>query len=263
MALISSPQNRQLKLYRSLEKRKYREELGLIPLEGQRIVGDVIKRGIFPEFILLRADIALSQLPFSGLLPADTVVYSVENKIFDRIAFTKTPQGVLAVCKRPRLPLSAVFAKKPAFILVADSIQDPGNLGTMIRSAAAAGAGGVVLLPGTVDATNPKAMRASMGAYFALPVVEATFAELQQALQLHGIDLVLADKSAALDYNDFDWTQPVAVVIGNEGSGISQKVKEAATTMVMIPMQQAVESLNAAIAMSVLFFEASRQRRLQ
>ncbi|NLZ38444.1 MAG: RNA methyltransferase [Firmicutes bacterium] len=262
MDLISSLQNKQLKIYRSLEKRKYRRQLGLIPLEGQRLVADVVKRGIFPEFILLREDITLSQLSFVSLLPDNTIIYKVESKIFDKTAFTKTPQGILAVCRCPQLPLAAVFAKQPALILVADCIQDPGNLGTMIRSAAAAGAGGVVLLPGTVDATNPKVIRASMGTFFALPVVEASVAELLQSLRSQGIDLVLADQDADAAYYDFDWTRPVAVAVGNEGAGISQVVKEAAAVKLSIPMQQEVESLNAAIAMSVLFFEASRQRRL-
>ncbi|MCR3921306.1 MAG: RNA methyltransferase [Firmicutes bacterium] len=261
MTLITSHQNRQLKLFRSLEKRKYRAELGLIPLEGRRLVVDVLTRGVIPDIVFVRAGTTVAECLLGQALPASTTVLTVNAKVFDQAAFTESPQGVLAIVKRPRYMLDAVFAEEPAFILVVDGIQDPGNLGTMIRSAAAAGASGVILLPGTVDVANPKAIRASMGAYFALPVVETTLLELHTNLQARKVNLVLASIDSSIRYDHYDWTQPVAVVIGNEGVGVSQEVKAVATNAVDIPMAHAVESLNAAIAMSVLFFEASRQRR--
>ncbi|HZK25778.1 MAG TPA: RNA methyltransferase [Oscillospiraceae bacterium] len=262
MVLIESLHNQQLKLYRSLAKRKYRQKYGLLPLEGTRLVGEALLQKVAqPKFILLRGEATLEDFALPCAPPVTTTVLNVAEKVFAQTAFTESPQGILAVVEQPQMPLSAVFTQQPALILVVDGVQDPGNLGTMIRSAAAVGASGVVLLPGTVDATNPKTLRASMGAYFALPVVETSFTTLHSSLQKHQVQLVITGSQAARSYEDYDWQQSVAVVIGNEGAGVSPPVREAAATAVAIPMAQAVESLNAAIAMSVLFFEAARQRR--
>lgn len=259
MTIITSLQNQHVKLYRCLEKRKFRKKLGLIPLEGMRLVADVLQRGVVPEIIFLRENV--EQPAFLHALPAQTKIFRVESSIFDQAAFTESPQGILAVVKKPEVVLEELFGQKPALILVVDRVQDPGNLGTMLRSAAAAGASGAVILPQTVDPTNPKALRASMGAYFTLPVVETDFPRLQQALQRQQILLVTTTtNSDACVYHRFDWTRPLAVVVGNEGSGIAAEIEAAADAAVTIPMSGTVESLNAAIAMSVLFFEAARQR---
>ncbi|NLP36636.1 MAG: RNA methyltransferase [Firmicutes bacterium] len=257
MRIITSLQNQQLKLYRSLEKRKFRKKLDLIPLEGVRLISDALQRGIVPETVFVRENV---NLPFLHALPAQTKVLTVEGKIFDQTAFTESPQGILAIVKKPQVSLDNIFAGEPALILVVDRVQDPGNLGTMLRSAAAAGASGAVMLPQTVDPTNPKALRASMGTYFSLPVVETDFPRLYEALQKRRILLVTTTNSDAVVYHSFDWTKSVAVVVGNEGSGISAEIEAVADVAVTIPMSHAVESLNAATAMSVLFFEAARQR---
>ena len=262
MDIIRSSQNHQIKLYRSLGKRKYRDELNLLPLEGCRLIEDALQRGINPEFILLKAGTSKDDFPGIKAQMTDTTVLTVEEKLFDRTAFTDSPQGILAIVKKPAAVLETVFTQEAAFVLVVDRVQDPGNLGTMLRSAAAAGAGGALLLPGSVDPTNPKALRASMGAFFALPVIETDFAGLVDILRMRKISLVMADADAALPYDQFDWTSPVAVVIGNEGSGVSDEVKAASDISVAIPMSKKVESLNAAVAMSILFFEAARQRRM-
>ncbi|NLM45261.1 MAG: RNA methyltransferase [Firmicutes bacterium] len=261
MEVISGTHNKLLKLYKSLRTKKWRDRLGLVPLEGRRLVAEVLQRGIRPEFLLLAAgkeEEILSQLP---VLPAGVPLYAVEARLFARTAFTESPQDIMAVVKKPVWTEKALFPQEPALLLVADRIQDPGNLGTMLRSAAAAGAGGAILLPGTVDPSNPKALRSSMGAFFALPVVEMTFAGLQAFLTKQKIALAVAGVGSGLMYDEFDWRKPVAVVIGNEGSGVSPEVAGAAEATVSIPMACEIESLNAAVAMSVLFFEAARQRR--
>jgi len=263
MEVISGIHNKQLKLYKSLRTKKWRDRLGLGPLEGRRLVAEVLQRGVEPELLLLmagREEEVLLQLPG---LPAGVPLYTVEEKLFTRTAFTDAPQEVMAVVKKPLWTAADLFAQKPALLLVTDRIQDPGNLGTMLRSAAAAGAGGAILLPGTVDPSNPKALRSSMGAFFTLPVVEMSFADLQAALAEHKIILAVAGMERGLVYDEFDWTAPVAVVIGNEGAGVSREVAAQAAVTVSIPMARAVESLNAAVAMSVLFFEAARRRRRQ
>lgn len=261
MVLIESLQNQQLKLYRSLAKRKYRQKYGLLPLEGTRLIGEALLRNVELKYMLLRGEAQLEDFSLPCAPPAAVKVFNVAEKVFAQTAFTDSPQGILAVAVQPQAALEAAFAQEAPLILVADGVQDPGNLGTMMRSAAAAGAGGIVLLPGTVDAGNPKTLRASMGAYFALPVVEASFTALQHKLEQHQVQLVVTDSRAALTYDQYNWQQPAAVVIGNEGAGVSAPVKAAASAAVSIPMAAAIESLNAAIAMSVLFFEAARQRR--
>ncbi len=263
MGLITSADNRYLKLYRSLSRRKARREAGLLPLEGFRLVEDAFKAGIVPEVVLLREGVDPSALSFLAMLPASVPVYPVAEPLFARSAHTESPQGILAIVRRPCREAVDLFRQQPVLLLVADRLQDPGNLGTVIRSAAASGAGGVVLLPGTVDATNPKALRAAMGAYFRLPVVEVGFPELLAMLRNNGTRLLsTAGGGTAVPYDQVDWRRPAAVVIGNEGAGVAADIMAAADGAVTVPMAAGVESLNAAVAMSVIFFEAARQRRV-
>jgi len=249
-----------LGLYRSLDMRKAREETGLLPLEGVRLVREAHLCGARLEAVLLTDSFLPEAASFLEELPPEVPIWRIEEKLFLRVAKTETPQGILAVARRPLHALTDVFAREPVLVLVVERVQDPGNLGTMLRSAAAAGAGGAVLLPGTVDAGNPKAARAAMGAIFRLPVVEATLPELLPALRLRNVQLIAAAGSASHSYHRLDWRQPCAVAIGNEGAGLSSEVLAAASRQVSIPLAAGVESLNAAVATSVIFFEAARQR---
>jgi RNA methyltransferase, TrmH family len=259
MDLINSTGNRHLKLYRSLGKRKSRKETGLLPLEGRRLVTEAIESGLKVEVILLHeeqdGDTVLARLG------NEVPVYRVAARLFEQVAHTESPQGIIAVAQKPEYLLGDVFRGTPSLLLVVDSLQDPGNLGTMVRSAAAAGAGGAVLLPGTVDISNPKALRATMGALFRMPVVEANLDELLAGLRQHGLTLVAADAKAVLAYDKLDWRNSAAVVVGNEGAGVSAEILAAADSTISVPMCAGIESLNAAVAMSVIFFEAARQRR--
>lgn len=260
-AVIKNAKDQYLKLYRSLEKRSVREEQNLLPLEGAKLVCDALVRGIVPELIFLREDADPGKFSILQSLAGNVLIVRVEEKLFDRTAFTDSPQGIMAVIKKPVHTLLDLFAGTAPLILVVDAVQDPGNLGTMMRSAVAAGAAGAVLLPGTVDSANPKTLRAAMGAHFAMPVVEAAPAALFNELQLRKIPLVATAAGATSAYDCYDWSAAAAVVIGNEGAGVSKVVAEAANAWVAIPLVTDMESLNAAIAMSVIFFEAARQRR--
>lgn len=261
--LIKSAQNRFIRLYRSLDRRKAREKTGLLALEGERLVHEALLNGYRPLVILLEERYGQSDFVFLRKLPPTVPVLRVEEKLFARTARTESPQGILAIVPRPVYMLADLFAAENTLLLVVDRLQDPGNLGTMLRSAAAAGAGGAVLLPGTVDAGNPKALRATMGAVFRLPLAEVPFAALHRELRKRGVLLVVAQGGAGVDYALFDWRRPVAVVIGNEGAGVSAEILKKADAKVNVPMTAGVESLNAAVAMSIIFFEAFRQRRQQ
>lgn len=259
MRVITSRQNHYVKLYRSLERKKDRKKTGLMPLEGRRLVEEAFRCGFLPKVVLLREGTDPKAFPF--LENKSVELFIVEATLFDRTAFTESPQGIMAMVPIPTADLAGLLAVQPALVLVADGLQDPGNLGTMLRSAAASGATGVILLPNTVDITNPKVLRSAMGANFRLPVVETTVPQCLEELARRDIMLVTTGSRAAVSYDTLDWTHPVAVVVGNEGAGVSPEMEKAAKVSVSIPMARGVESLNAAVAMSVIFFEAARQRR--
>jgi TrmH family RNA methyltransferase len=250
-----------LRLYCSLDKRKVREETRLLPLEGIRLVREAYLCGARLEAVVLSNDFLPQDAPFLADLPPKVPVWQIDKKLFLRTAKTETPQGIIAVARRPLYSLPHVFAGEHALILVAERVQDPGNLGTMLRSAAAAGAGGAVLLPGTADAGSAKACRSAMGALFRLPVVETTLPELLTEISRRDVQLVAAAGSAQDSYHSLDWRVPCAIAIGNEGAGLSREMLTAAGRQVSIPLAAGVESLNAAVAMSVIFFEAARQRK--
>jgi TrmH family RNA methyltransferase len=170
------------------------------------------------------------------------------------ISDTETPQGILAVLKQQTLPIR----ENPSFLVIADQIRGPGNMGTLLRTAEAAGADGIVLTPGTVDVFTPKVVRAGMGAHFYLPIHHLSWREI--ALKTEGMPVFLADAEADTSLWDVNLVQPCALLIGGEAFGASSRGQELATKRVTIPMQGRAESLNAAIAAGILIAEVLRQR---
>ena len=175
--------------------------------------------------------------------------------VFKAVADTETPQGVLAVITTPDPPP----LPGPALFLVLDGVQDPGNVGAMVRSAAAAGATGMICTPGTADAHGPKAMRAGAGGQFRVPVRKVSGPANLEAFAA-GVDLYAASADADLAYHDIDWTGPCGLIVGAESVGVSPVWRAASRATVRVPMQREVESLNAAAAAAVILFEAARQR---
>lgn len=191
---------------------------------------------------------------------AGVPVRRLEAKAFERLSDVVTPQPVLAVARRPDPPLHILAGAD--LVVVGVDVRDPGNAGTLIRSAEAAGAGGIVFCRGSVDATNPKTVRASAGAIFHLPVVEGGDSEEVLAV-LGGLGLT---RLGALPRGgpapaDIDLTRPVALVLGNEAWGLPDRVKACLDETVTIPMPGRAESINLAMAASVLLYEACRQRQ--
>jgi TrmH family RNA methyltransferase len=162
--------------------------------------------------------------------------------------------GLLAVVPFPRLAPPA----RPSLLLIADALRDPGNLGTLLRSAAASGVDAVLLAPETVDAFNPKVVRGGMGAHFRIPIVVADWAQI--ALRVLGMEVWLAAAGAESLYTQVDWTKPCALIVGGEAEGVSEPATKLATGRVRIPLARGVESLNAGVAASVILFEAARQK---
>lgn len=264
--LITSASNDKLKLIKKLHTRRQREKAGLILLEGHRLVLDALEAGLSPRFVLC-TDAALSDARegnrlHSALSACKSNVLRAPTDLFNGVSDTTTPQGVLGVFPTPELPLPP----KPSLVLVCDAVSDPGNLGTLLRSAAGAGVSAALLTPGCSDAWGPKALRAGMGAQCRLPTRQLTWQEIAAELDKWGCVPYAADAAGQMAHFELDWRAPSALVVGSEAHGLSDEVRNhPSVSLCRIPMGprgagEGVESLNAAVAGSVVLFEAARQR---
>jgi TrmH family RNA methyltransferase len=254
--IITSAANPVIALVRALGRRERRAAEGAFVAEGLRAVRDALESGATPRLVLLRQgeDALITEVD----LPAGVALRRVERRLFDRLSDVQAPQGILAVFPIPELRPNP---DDPApLVLVVDRLRDPGNLGTLLRAAAAAGVSVAYLTPETVDPWNPKVVRAGMGAHFRLPLLPldaATMTELRTRLPLRAI----AAATATRPYDALDWTGPVALVIGGEAEGVGVELTAWGSEPVGIPLAYGVESLNAGVAGAVILFEAARQRR--
>jgi TrmH family RNA methyltransferase len=186
-----------------------------------------------------------------------SLVEEVSPAVMKSASNTHTPQGILAVMAQRLLPLPADLD----FILLLDAIRDPGNLGTILRTAAAAGVQGIILTPDSVDPFSPKVLRSAMGAHFRLPLLVLAWIEIE-ALLKPGVKIYLSDVANSLPYTQADFRSPVALIIGGEAEGAGAEAQLLAERRIHIPMAPGVESLNAAVAAAILMFEVVRQRNL-
>ncbi len=257
--LVQSRQNAYVKELRSGFARAARTGEGHIAIEGDHLVREAIAAGLTFYAVFIQAG---SEALLEGLeLPETVEIIALPPDIFESAVRTETPQGIAALVEPPNFSLDQILsAGRAALLVVSAGLQDPGNLGTLIRSAEAFGATGFVLLPGTVSPFNQKTLRASSGSVFRLPCVSAQGAELFAALAGHRITTIAAVASGGEPLTSHDLTRPSAIILGNEGNGIPEEVLALAAKHVTIPTPGPVESLNAAIAGSVLLYEAARQR---
>jgi TrmH family RNA methyltransferase len=196
-------------------------------------------------------------------LPAETEILLVPRELLNAALTTEAPQPVAALIEPPRWSWDDLLGRRKidaALVMVLAGVQDPGNLGTIVRSAEAFGASGVVSLPGTVSARNAKAVRASAGSLFRLPLIEANAEECFARLRTAGVKIWTTTVEAAESAGSANLASPVALIIGNEGNGVPPELAAEADGALTIPCPGPVESLNAAVAASVLLYEASRQR---
>jgi len=256
LGMITSSQNLKIKLVRALLGRaKERREAGAFVVEGVRLVEEAEARGWNFRFALY--DASLNERGSSlveHLLSRDLDVEEVSEPLMKSLSDTETPQGILAVLDLPNL----IIPDFSNFILIPDQIRDPGNLGTLLRSAAAAGVQAVFLPPETTDAFAPKVVRSGMGAHFRLPIRSMKWEKIQREIQ--GLEVCLADMDGASCW-ETDLRVPLALIIGSEAEGASEEARELATQKISIPMSGGMESLNAGVAGSVLMFEVVRQRK--
>lgn len=258
--LITSPANPTIKLARSLHRRRMRYRERAMLVEGTRAILAAYELGIPLCTILIDASRADTVDPtvVAHLRESHARTLLVESSLFRDITDTEHPQPLVAICEMPdmHLPVNSTF------VVALDGVRDPGNLGTLVRSSAAAGADGVALLHGTVDPYNAKVVRASVGAIFALPVQMFSSVEnvVERCFPTRPV-VVATDADGERAYDDVDWTGPSLLVIGSEAEGVTEEVRTYADFTVSIPMTPSIESLNAAVAGSIVAFEVARQRR--
>ena len=226
----------------------------MIAIEGEHLLEEALKSGqaIKTVFVSERREPP-------EYVPRGVEIIRLANDVMQSCVETQSPQGVAALLVPPVGSVEKMLVGTP-LILIAVGLQDPGNLGTLVRSAEAFGANGVLTTPGTVSAWNGKALRASVGSVFRVPVAEADSAAMER-LEQAGVRLLAAMKEDANEVDAVDLVGPVAIMIGNEGAGLGAGWVAMADERVMIPHPGWVESLNAAVAGSLLLYEASRQRR--
>jgi len=255
ITVITSSQNSKLKLVRALLGRaKERREAGMFVVEGVRLIEEAVisnwgvRFALYDESLSERGRLLVESLKSRGV-----EVEMVSENLMKSLSETETPQGIVAVLELTQLPIPSLLN----FILIPDQIRDPGNLGTLLRTAAATGVQAVLLPPETTDAFAPKVVRSGMGAHFRLPIHSTTWDDIRE--QAKGMQIYLAEMNGKSCW-ETDLRQPLALIIGSEAEGASEEARKLATKKISIPMSGNVESLNAGIAGSVLMFEVVRQR---
>jgi RNA methyltransferase, TrmH family len=278
ISIVQSRQNARVRELRAAFARSPRDPSDVIAIEGEHLLSEALRSGLRLRTVFVRSepdrrDASLRLLERLAL-PGPVPIVSLNPAVFASAVDTESPQGVAALVEPPRFSLAEALGKSdtpaalPAranpLVVITAALQDPGNFGSLVRSAEAFGASGVIALPGTVDVWNGKALRASAGSAFRVPIVQEKAAPAFTALTERGIPVLAAVAATGHDHtipcSQFDLTLPAALLIGNEGSGLSHDLLERCDARIAIPMPGPVESLNAAVAASILLYEAARQR---
>ena len=255
--MITSPQNPKIKIVRALQSRaKSRRKEGAFVVEGVRLFEEVVKAKWRIRFVLYDHTLSERGMELLGALE-DVEIEEVDAALLNAVSDTETSQGILAVLDDVPLPIP----DSPTFLLIPDRIRDPGNLGTLIRTAAAAGVDAVITPPGTTDAFAPKVLRAGMGAHFRMPIVSMRWEEIKN--QAQGLTVFLAEMQGDVVYTEASLKQACALIVGGEARGASKSARDLTDAEIYIPMKDETESLNAAVAGAIILFEVARQRSSQ
>jgi len=258
--IVQSRQNSRVKELRSCLSSGTISGAGRVGIEGEHLLLEAVRSGIEIAAVFFRSgdEASLARIE----LGARVEVIELPPEIFLSAVTTESPQGIAALVTPKSFSLDDVLRGEVPLVVIAAGLQDPGNLGTLIRSAEAFGASGVVTLPGTVSQWNAKAMRASSGSVFRIPVMAVGEDEVLSRLRSLGIQTLAAVAEQGVSATEAPLSGPVALMIGNEGRGLSAKLLARADGRITIPCPGPVESLNAAIAGGILLYEASRQRKV-
>lgn len=277
--MITSSSNQQIKDIMQLQKKsKTRWQQRVFVVEGPRMVAETPRELVQKVYLsesfwrekFSEDRVGAGMEPNSGgikdidwRLWLENCEYEiVSDSVFSAISDTKTPQGILCLVRMPEYVLADLLKSDCPHLLLLESIQDPGNLGTVLRTGEGAGVDGIIMNRSTVDLFNPKVIRATMGSLYRVPfVLVDDLAETAGTLKRHGIALYAAHLKGTETYDTPDYTKGTAFLIGNEGNGLSDETAALADAYIRIPMEGKVESLNAAIAATLLMYEVHRQRR--
>jgi TrmH family RNA methyltransferase len=257
--VITSLQNDKVKAMAALLEKKHRDRSGTFLVEGIHLVQEAFKSDSKVHTVVYDAERGMPQELKQVLEHADCELIEASRAVMAKCTGTDTPPPVFGVVAKPEPDREALF-RPQSLVVVLDGVRDPGNAGTIIRSADAVGADAVLLGLGCVDLYNPKTVRSTMGSLFHLPVIEGDLAELLSEAKRQGIKLVGTSLAADADCYRYDWRGPTWLLLGSEANGLSPHALDLVDDNVIIPMRGRSESLNVAMAATVLLYEAMRQR---
>lgn len=262
MQYITSVNNPLIKKTHSLQQKKYRQQSGLFLIEGPKGVEEAIRDGLKLEDVFV-----LEQQSFSWLDGCGVAINSVSESVMRKISATDSVPAVVAVAYQSKSSLKQMFAENTPLIVVLEDIRDPGNLGTIIRTAIASEASGIVLTGDSVDVYNPKVVRSTAANLWKIPIIsmqkEYLKEEINAYIKCNFIATVVNDEKKPKVFYNLDFSQPSVIMFGSEAQGISQDLIEQTDTLTTIPMSEKVESLNLSISVGVMLYEAYRQRNFR
>ncbi len=260
MFKIESLQNSRIKQLVKLRDRREREKRQLFLIEGYREVSRGLTEHLQVLYFSPEHFLGTNEAALICTVKQNAEVIEVTKAVFDKISYRDRPDGLLAVAKQRHLALADLELKENPFLIIAEGIEKPGNLGSILRSSDAAGIDALIICDRCTDIHNPNVVRASMGTLFTVPVIETTTSELLPFLKKHNILTVAATPSAEKEYSQVDLTQSIALAVGSEQLGLSDPWIKETDLQVRIPMHGVADSLNVAAATTVLLYEVVRQR---
>lgn len=257
MEIIQSKENAFIKQIRKLKEKRYRIQNNQFLVEGFRFVEEAFLSNYEVPYLFIDEEHInkWDESKIKHKLTEETKVFLLKEQVFKIISNTDTPQGIIAVVNNKKAELK----HGDGFYVLVDRLQDPGNMGTIIRTAHAAGALGLLYTKGTVDVYNEKTLRSSMGSIFHMPVIEDENLSVTKRLKEIGFSIIVSSLDTDNNFYDVDLSKNSIICVGNEGNGISEEVFDLADIKVKIPMPGGAESLNAAAASSIMIFEVVRQ----
>ncbi|MEZ4787602.1 MAG: RNA methyltransferase [Flavobacterium haoranii] len=260
MKKIESVQNPFIKsLVQLQEKAKVRKQEGKFLIEGKREIELALKGGYEIENILFLPEI-ISENQLNGITNKEINIVEISKEVYQKLAYRDTTEGLLAVAKTKKLNLSELKLSKNPLILVAEAIEKPGNLGAILRTADAANIDAVIIANPKTDLYNPNIVRSSVGCLFTRQIATGTSEEVVQFLKENNINFYSATLQNSNSYHVEDYTQPTALVVGTEATGLTEIWRTESTQNIVIPMQGEIDSMNVSVAAAILLFEAKRQR---
>lgn len=262
MTLITSRQNPKIKLIRLLGQRKQRQEQGVFVAEGIRHVGEAIESQAEIEFLIYSPELLTSDYAYSLLTQLElisTPIYKTTPDVFSYVADKENPQGILAVIKQKLTSINTLNAENFSWGVAIFSPQDPGNLGTILRTLDSAGADGLIILDNSTDIFHPTAVRASMGTLFWKPVIYTTFQEFKAWQNIHQFHLYGTSAHGQEDYSSIKFERPAILMLGSEREGLNEEQIALCDSLIRLPMRGHATSLNLSIAAGIMLYEMGKQ----